>query len=97
MFGVGFMTWKKNQFDFLEFSEDKNYFASSLNVIGKYRNRLPWWLSWLRIHLQCRRLPEMQETWVWSLWGEDSLGKETATHSSILAWEIPWTEEHGGL
>ena len=35
--------------------------------------------------------------WVGSLGGEDILEKEMATHSSILAWEIPWTEEPGGL
>ena len=39
----------------------------------------------------------MQETWVQSLGWEDPLEKEMATHSSILAWEIPWTEEPGGL
>ena len=39
----------------------------------------------------------MQETWVWTLNQEDSLEKKMATHSSILAWEIPWTEEVGGL
>ena len=39
----------------------------------------------------------MQETWVWSLGQEDSLEKEMATHSSILARRIPWTEEPGGL
>ena len=39
----------------------------------------------------------MQETQVRSLGQEDPLEKETATHSSILAWEIPWTEEPGGL
>ena len=39
----------------------------------------------------------MQETWVWSLGQEDPLEKETATHSSTLAWDIPWTEEPGGL
>ena len=38
----------------------------------------------------------MQEMWVWSLHGEDVLEKEMATHSSILAWRIPWTEEPGG-
>ena len=38
----------------------------------------------------------MQEAWVRSLGGEDSLEKEMATHSSILAWEIPWTEEPVG-
>ena len=39
----------------------------------------------------------MQETQVWSLDQEDSLEKEMGTHSSILAWEIPWTEEPDGL
>ena len=42
-------------------------------------------------------LPAMQETQVWSLGQEDLLEKEMATHSSILAWEIPWTEEPGRL
>ena len=39
----------------------------------------------------------MWETWVWLLGQEDPLEKEMATHSNILAWEIPWTEEPGGL
>jgi len=39
----------------------------------------------------------MQETWVQSLGWEDPLEKEMATHSSILAWRTPWTEEPGGL
>ena len=39
----------------------------------------------------------MQETWVQSLGFEDLLEKEMATHSSILVWEIPWTEEPGRL
>ena len=39
----------------------------------------------------------MQEVQVHSLGQEDPLGKEMAIHSSILAWEIPWTEEPGGL
>ena len=41
--------------------------------------------------------PAMWETWVQSLSREDSLEKGVATHSSILAWRIPWTEEPGGL
>ena len=41
--------------------------------------------------------PPLQETQVQSLGQEDSLEKEMATHSSILAWEIPWTEEIGRL
>ena len=44
-----------------------------------------------------KNLPEMQETWVRLLGQEDPLGKEMATHSSILAWRIPWSEEPGGL
>ena len=44
-----------------------------------------------------KRLLAMQETWVRSLGWEDPLEKEMATHSSILAWRIPWTEEPGGL
>ena len=44
-----------------------------------------------------KNLPAMQETWVLSLGWENPLEKEMATHSSILAWEITWTEELGGL
>ena len=44
-----------------------------------------------------KSLPAMWETWVRSLGQEDPLEKEMATYSSILAWEIPWTEEPGGL
>ena len=46
---------------------------------------------------QCSLLQEMQETWVWSLGWEDPLEQGMAAHSSTLAWEIPWTEEPGGL
>ena len=42
-------------------------------------------------------LPAVQKTWVKSLGQEDPLEKEMATHSSILAWNIPWTEEPSGL
>ena len=44
-----------------------------------------------------KRLPATRETWVRSLGREDPLEKKMATHSSILAWEIPWTEEPGRL
>ena len=44
-----------------------------------------------------KHLPAMQETWVRSLGQEDPLEKEMATHSSIFAWRIPWTEEPGML
>ena len=44
-----------------------------------------------------KRLPTVRETWVWSLGQEDPLEKEMATHSSTLAWKIPWTEESSRL
>ena len=44
-----------------------------------------------------KRLPIMRETQVQSLGWEDPLEKEMATHSSTLAWKIPWTKERGGL
>ena len=44
-----------------------------------------------------KNLPTMWETWVRSLGWEDPLEKGMATHFSILAWKIPWTEEPGGL
>ena len=44
-----------------------------------------------------KKPPAMWETWVLFLGWEDPLEKEMAIHSSILAWEIPWTEEPGGL
>ena len=56
-----------------------------------YDIRLPWWLRQQRIHLL------MQEMRVQFLGPDDTLEKEMATHSSILAWEIPWTEEPNGL
>ena len=46
---------------------------------------------------EVKYLPAMQEMQVWSLGQEDPLEEEIATHSSILAWEIPWMEEPGGL
>ena len=44
-----------------------------------------------------KNLPAVQETWVQFLGWEDTLEKEKATHSSILAWKIPWTEDPGRL
>ena len=52
------------------------------------------WAS--QVVLVVKNLP-VQETWVRSLGQEDALEKEMATHSSILVWRIPWTEEPGGL
>ena len=59
---------------------------------------------WVSLHVGAslvaqtvKRLPTTWETWVQSLGREDPLEKEVAIHSSVLAWETPWTEEPGGL
>ena len=61
---------------------------SSVKSAARKHNGLPSWLH---------SMPANAADWVRSLDGEDPLEKERATHSSILAWEIPWTEEPGGL
>ena len=53
--------------------------------------------QWLRSKEATCSLGDLQETWVQSLGWQDSLEEEMATHSSILAWKIPWTEKPGGL
>ena len=56
------------------------------------RDRLPTPVSWVSLVAQrVKNPPAMLETWVQSLGWEDPLEKEKATHSSILAWRIPWT------
>ena len=64
--------------------------SASIFVSSKLTRRLLWWL-------RLQSLPTMWETWVQSLGGEDPLEKGMATHSRILAWRIPWTEESGRL
>ena len=56
-----------------------------------------YWLISIRASHVAQWYTEMQETWVQSLGWEDSLEKGMATHASILAWEILWTEKPGGL
>ena len=58
------------------------------------QNDLFWGAS--LVAQMAKNLPVMQETWVPSLEWEDPLEKRMATHSSIPAWRIPWTEEPGG-
>ena len=61
-------------------------------------NGYPLQYSWVTLVAQLiKNLPAIQETLVWSLGRKDPLEKKTATHSSTLAWRIPWTEEPGGL
>ena len=66
-------------------TEGWNYWASSINDL-----RFPGGSA-------VKNLPAVQETRVWPQNQEDPSEKEMATHSSIFAWEIPWTEEPGGL
>ena len=62
---------------------------SLTSLLGKKRASL--------VAQSVKNLPAMQDTWVRFLGREDPLEKEMATHSSILAWRIPWTEEPGRL
>ena len=58
----------------------------------------PLLYSWAALVFQLvKNLPAMRETWVQSLGWEDPQEEEMATHSSMLAWEIPWTEKPDGL
>ena len=68
-----------------------------LEVISTFLNLLRLDFGASLVAQRIKRLPAMQETWVQSLGWEDPLEKEMATHSSILAWRIPWIEETGGL
>ena len=76
------------------------YFSNLVHVTAWNAILTPqsiWWILAPLLAQTVKNLPPMRETWVWSLGPEDSLEKGMATHSSILAWEIPWTEEFGGL
>ena len=69
-------------------------------VYGRKEKESDGWLGTFGASLVAqtvKNLPAIQETWVPSLGQEDPLEKEMATHSSILAWEIPWTEKPGEL
>ena len=65
------------------------------STLCSWTTRKRWWVSRYRIHRQHRRASAVQKTQRSNL--EDPLEEEMATHSSILAWKIPWTEETGGL
>ena len=58
---------------------------------------MPFLLQASLVAQTVKNLPAVQETWVQYLGQEDPLEREMATHSSILAWRIPWAEEPGGL
>ena len=68
-------------------------FKSKRQIFGG--QGLAFWAS--HVTQLVKNLTAMQETWISSLGQEDTLGEGMATHSSILAWRIPWTKEPGGL
>ena len=69
--------------------------SRALHLLYFYYALYFYWAS--LVAQMVKNLPAMQETWVGSLGQEDPLEKGLATHSSILAWRIPWTEEPGRL
>ena len=76
-----------------EFGLELQTYLLKMLQLGKYLHPVGASL----VILMVENLPAMQKTWVQSLSQEDPLEKEMATHSSILAWRIPWTEEPGRL
>ena len=85
---------------------DREAWRAAIHGVAKSWTWLSKWteLNWTDAHGHfldvahtVKNLPEMQETQVWSLGWEDPLEKGMATHSSILAWRIPWTAESSGL
>ena len=76
---------------------DREAWLAVIHGVAKSRTRLSKWteLNWVAQRVKCP--PAKRETWVQSLDWEDPLEKEMATHSSTLAWKIPWTEEPGRL
>ena len=75
------------------------YYAPEHHELNSSLHKLPWIImsNWASLVAQMvKNLPTMQKTWVRSLGWEDPLEEGMATHSSILAWRIPWTEEPGG-
>ena len=69
----------------------QSYVLEVLNLISSFPKYRKHWRDSLVVQM-VKKLPAMQETWVWSLGQDDPREKEMAIHSSILAWRIPWTE-----
>ena len=87
----------------LDNPRDSGAWWAAVYGIAQIRTRLKWLSSSSRgsraslVAQMVKNLPAVWETWVQSLGQEDSQEKGTATHSGILAWRIPWTEEAGEL
>ena len=102
--GLKSFYWRKVDLSCLLISalqKSDSYTYIFFSIVGYHRilNIVPCAVQWggSLIAQTVKNLPAMQETWVRSLGWEDTLEKEMATDSSILAWRIPWTEEPGGL
>ena len=78
--------------DVCTFLDGSHYLVYTRNLSFSKYNK---WAS--QVAQSVKTLPAMQETWAQFLGREDPLEKDMATHSSILAWRIPWTEEPGRL
>ena len=90
------------QYSCLENPMGRGAWSATVHGVTKSRTRLSDdtfdWITWTSLVAQkVKRLPTMREIWVQSLGQEDLLVKEMPTHSSILAWKIPWMEESGKL
>ena len=77
----------------LPFDSPDNAFLSWAHSLATFHNQSNYWV----LAQMVKKPPAMWDTWVQSLGWEDPLEEGVATHSSILAWRIPWTEEPGGL
>ena len=97
------MVWWHHWLDGYEFEQaqevgDRQAWIAAVHGVAKSQTRLSDWTELTELTLGLvaqivKNLPAMQETWVWPLGWEDPLEKGMATHTSILVWRIPWTEE----
>ena len=98
---VGYSPWGHKELDVTEANEPKHNVCTHTILwifLGKERDSCFNQQSWVSLVAQTvKSMPTIQETQVQSLGQEDPLEKEMATHSSILAWKVPWMEEPGGL
>ena len=85
---AGYSPWGRKELDTLKRLSTLAFYWIKINQLFIWHP-----LCSFLVAQMVKDLPAMQETWIWSLGWKDPLEKEMATHSSILAWRIPWTEE----
>ena len=96
------MAGRKKSTHRLQSNWNQDFTPSPLRSLNANTEKMVLWdiyppSSWSLVAQTVKRLPAVSETRVRSLGWEDPLEKEVATHSSNLAWKVPWTEEPGGL